>query len=515
MNLPLQMNRNIAVPLQDQLFEQLRQLILTGKLKPNYRIIATRFLAEQLGVSRTTVLLAYEQLISEGYLVTRPAVGTFVCSRPPQPPSAPRVSNSFSEVLHQAIKGPAAPNGALAHNGAKPIERDLAQNGVDAPNGVHVITEIARASRHANVIDFCPSRFDASHLLSSKVWLQGLRNVLTRDPLGLARSQPASGVLELRQAIADNLAATRGIMASPEQVIIVCGQRQACSLIAHLFQGRGDRVVIEAPSDESVVSFFEARRAELVRIPVDEFGLETERLPQGPVSLAYVTPALQHPFGGILPPTRRDALLDWARESGAYIIEDSGNSDFRYQGTTPQALAALDPHGRVFYTSSFARTLGLGLGLGYLVVPPEFVDAIVGIKSYSDEGGPWLEQMALAELIVSGRYEHHLRRVRRIYMERRDALILALQSHFGELRLVGTEGGTQLTWILPDRLPSAQQVSNVARCHGVHVKAVSCSGGVVAPEWRFSNRALIFGYGNMSAKQLRAGIARLAEALSC
>jgi len=494
MNLPLQMDREASIPLQDQLFEQLRQLIVTGRLKPNYRIIATRFLAEQLGVSRTTVLLAYEQLISEGYLETRPAVGTFVCARLPQAESAVP-ANSFSEVLY----------GANLHAAARADVPAASVGGAAASDAPF---------RGANLIDFCPSHFDASHLLPQKVWLQGLRNALARDPDGFAKTQPAAGALPLRQAIADSLAATRGIMAAPEQVIIVCGQRQACSLVAHLFQGRGDRVVIEEPADESIVSFFKARHADLVPVPVDEFGLQTDDLPRGRVALAHVTPALQHPFGGILPPPRRKALLDWAEETGAYVIEDSGNSDFRYQGTTPQALAALDPHGRVFYSSSFARTLGAGLGLGYVVVPTRFVEAIVGIKSHSDEGGPWLEQMALAELIVSGKYEHHLRRVRKTYMERRDALIDALRSHFGEVRLVGTEGGTQLSWILPDHLGTATDVAAAARRRGVRVMALTAENGAADDSWPFCNRVLVFGYGGVGGRQIRAGVGRLAEALS-
>jgi GntR family transcriptional regulator/MocR family aminotransferase len=484
MNLPLQLDRRASIPLQDQLFEQLRQLILTGKLKPNSRIIATRFLAEQVGVSRTTVLLAYERLISEGYLETRPAIGTFVCSAPPGRPKldSARNSSSDSDIPRQALLHPAVFDGS-------PMLRPRVPD---------------------SIIDFSPSRFDASHLLPAKVWLQRMRNVFEREPDGLAEPQPATGVQSLRRVIVDYLAATRGIMASPEQVIIVVGRRQACSLVAHLFQRRGDRVVVESPGDERVADFFEARGAELIHVPVDEHGLETDRLPQGPVALAYVTPARQNPFGGTMPQARRGALLGWAREAGAYLIEDDSDSEFRYHGTTPQPLAALDPYGLVFYTGSFAKTLGAGLGLGYLVVPSEFADAIVAIKSMAEDGCPWLEQMVVTDLLTSGEYDHHLRRVRKIYLERRDCLIQALRSNFGDIRLIGVEIGTQLTWLLPDSIPSALALCDVARTHGVNME---CVIGEPAGAWRYRDKALIFGYAALPPEKLRQGIGRLADAL--
>lgn len=486
MNLPLQLDRNTPVPLQDQLFEQLQQLILTGKLKPNSRIIATRFLAEQVGVSRTTVLLAYERLISEGYLETRPAIGTFVCSALPDAPKLESARSSASDVPRQASLHPALFSSTL-----------------------HPRPEIPD-----DIIDLCPSRFDACHLLPAKAWLQGMRNVFADDPEGLAKPQPAAGVPSLRRVIVDYLAATRGIMALPEQVIIVVGQRQACSLVAHLFQRRGDRVVVESPGDEDIVGFFKARHAELVHVPVDEYGLETDLLPRGPVSLAYVTPARQNPVGGTMPQSRRAALLSWAREAGAYLIEDDSDSEFRYHGTTPQPIAALDPYGLVFYLGSFAKTLGAGLGLGYLVVPSEFAEPIVAIKSMAEDGGPWLEQMVVADLLTSGEYDHHLRRVRKIYLERRDCLVQALRTHFGDVHLIGMEIGTQLTWVLPDHFPSSRVVHDLARAHGINIECVNYENPEPVDAFRYYDKALIFGYAALTTEQLRQGVARLAAALN-
>lgn len=480
MNLPVQLDRHGAIPLQDQLFEQLRQLILTGKLKPNSRIVATRFLAEQAGVSRTTVLLAYERLIAEGYLETRPAIGTFVCSTLPEQPKPKPGHNPASGVCRQASLYPAAFHGALAQH-------------ADVPGGT---------------IDFSPSRLHSNHLLPSKLWLADMRNAFARAPGGIAQPLPAAGIEPLRRAIADYLAATHGITVPAEQVIIVNGRRQACGLVAHLVQRRGDRVVMEAPGDKTVADFFKARDAQLVHVPVDERGLETGRLPQGPVSLAYVTPARQNPIGGTMPQSRRMSLIAWAREAGSYLIEDDSDSEFRYRGTLPLPLAALDPYGLVFYMGSFAKTLGEGVGLGYLVVPAEFVEPILAIKSMAEDGRPWLGQMVVTDLLVSGAYEHHLRRVRKTYMERRDCLIKALREHFGDIRLIGTEIGTELTWILPESFPPAQAICGAARARGVNIEhAIDTNAG------RYRDKALIFGYAALTPAQLRQGIERLAASL--
>jgi GntR family transcriptional regulator/MocR family aminotransferase len=317
----------------------------------------------------------------------------------------------------------------------------------------------------------------------------------------------------LRQAIADHLTASRGMMTSPEQVIVVAGRRQACSLVAHLFQPPGGSVILESPGDEEIATFFGMHRANILRVAVDEHGLCTDQLPEGNASLVYVTPARHNPLGGIMPLSRREALVEWARRAGAYIIEDDSDSEFRYHGTTPLPLAALDPYGLVFHAGSFGKTLGAGLDLGYLVVPSEFVDAIVGLKSLADANCSWLEQMVVADLLISGEYHHHLRRVRKIYQERRDCLVDALNQHFGNVRLMGADAGTQLTWLLPDGLPPAEIVCETASAHGVRLGSISgerIASGLMA---RYRERALILGYASSACDGLRQGVACLAGAL--
>ena len=484
-NIAIQLQRGEVSSLQDQLFEQLRQMILTGKLKPNSRVIATRFLADQLDVSRTTVLLAYERLISEGYLETRPAVGTFVSTTPPASPKANRQR-------------------APATAWARP----------DDSHTAHGSAAVAASPSTPSVLyDFRPQAADASHELGRKVWMQAIRSVFARESvIGEACHSPA-GARVLRSVIADHLAVTRGVMTSPDQVIIVGGRRQACSLISHLFLRRGDRVVVESPGDDQINDFFSARGAHLERTPVDDRGLDTARLPDGPVSLAYVTPARQCPVGGTLPAERREALLTWALASGAHLIEDDVDNELRYRGTTPPPLAATDPHGLVFYCGSFSRTLGEGFRLGYIVAPSEFVEPLLAIKRMGEGSGSWLEHAVLAKLIASGDYDHHLRRVRKIYLERRDVVVEALKARFGTVRLIGAELGASLTWVLPNTFPSATAASEAARARGVHAEPLLCDDEASAAACRLHDRALLLGYRGQTVDQLRAGVGRLADAL--
>src|ERR1019366_3091899 len=218
MNVLPQLDRGHMLPLQDQLFEHLRQLIISGKLKPNTRVIATRFLAEQTGVSRTTVLLAYEKLISEAYLETRPAIGTFVSPLPPGSAECNGQHGQAADVVRQATLYP-------------PVIR---------------LPPSPDASIREGEIDFRISANDPPSSVLSKIWIKEIRESFGRNPEGFTPSQLIAGIPSLRKSVADHLAVSRGIQTGPDEVIIVAGQRQACSLIGHLFQRPGDNVVVEA-----------------------------------------------------------------------------------------------------------------------------------------------------------------------------------------------------------------------------------------------------------------------------
>jgi GntR family transcriptional regulator/MocR family aminotransferase len=480
--LPLHIDRSSDVSLQDQLFYQLRDLILCGKLPVNTRVIGTRFLAEQCGVSRTTVLITYERLISEGYLETRPTVGTFVSANAPKldPNRAHQEAPAASE-LRQAVIHPS------------------------------VIEPQARATSPSPCMIFRSEAPTPEHGLSAKDWLNRIRALFASDGDLLNQEQPVIGLQSLRQALSDYLAATRGVRASPEQIIVVSGRGQACNLVSHLVLRRGERAVLECPGDPSIRAFFEARGAAIECAEVDEYGLVTSQLPSGPASLAYVTPARQNPIGGTLSYARRRELLAWARAAGTYIIEEDCDSDFRYGAMPPPALAALDVHGLVFHIGSFQHSLGSGFSIGYVVTPEEFVASATAIQAMSDGMTGVLEQAVLAGLLADGGYDRHLNRLRKLYRERRDNLIGALSSNFGDVHLVGQDLGLQLTWILPETGPAAGLVARQAWAQGVHVEPVLGESRAS----RFRDRALILRYAALSPDELRRGVGRLARALTC
>lgn len=483
MHLSIELDRDRAEPLQNQLYEQLRGLIISRRLKSNTRLIATRFLAEKLGISRTTVLLAYERLISEGYLETRPAVGTFVCSVLPDLVPVPQINDNRIDDLPQTELRPPLIQGRLPDQDAE----------------------------EPALIDFWGG--PDFRIFPLKIWQRITQHVLECYGKGISRPPPSAGIDPLRGAIADWLATQRGIVVDREQIIIVAGAQQAYNIAARLFLQRGDRVVIETPGHAGASFLFESLGAVQYPVPVDEHGLRVEMLPQGQTSLAYVTPSHQNPIGGTLPLDRREALIEWARGAGAYLIEDDCDGDFRYRGMGPPPLKSLDPYGLVLYTGTFSKTLGAGLRLGYMVVPQELVASTVAVKTLLDNGSPWLEQMVLAEFIASGEYDRHLRRVRKTYMERRDSLVSSLRIHFGDIRLAGIDTGTHLTWLLPPALPPAPAIQEAARRRGIGVYTVSESGPAGDGNPGYADNALLLGYSSLEERQIRDGIAGLANAL--
>ncbi|MTJ79594.1 MAG: PLP-dependent aminotransferase family protein [Telmatospirillum sp.] len=483
MPLPIELDRSRQEPLQNQLYEQLRDMIVTHRLKANTRLIATRFLAEQLGISRTTVLLAYERLIAEGYVETRPAVGTFVCEMlPDQAPASPTNDNRVDDLPQSELHPP------------------LVQSRRPRP-----------MPQPDTLIDFWSG--PDFRIFPLKTWQRTTQHVLEYYGKGISRQPPAAGLDGLRAAIADWLAGHRGIIVDRDQILIVAGAQQAYNIAARLFLRSGDRVVLESPGHPGASFLFESLGAALYPIPVDEHGLLVEHLPVGPASLAYVTPSHQNPIGGTLPLERRQALIEWARAAGAYLIEDDCDGDFRYRGMGPPSLKSLDPYGLVLYTGTFTKTLGAGLRLGYMVVPAELSAAAVAAKAMLDAGSPWLEQMVLADFIASGEYDRHLRRVRKIYMERRDCLIQALRLCFGDVDLAGIDTGTQISWRLSPTQPSAPMVQEIARSRGIGVYTVLEEHAFGRNDYRYCDTTLLLGYSSLEERQIRDGIASLAGAL--
>ena len=448
--IPLKLVRD--QPLQQQLFDQLRELITSARLQPGARMPSSRMLAEQFAISRITVLLTYERLIAEGCLETLPAKGTFVVARPPCRAGVPAAAPATPVRLHPLS--------------ATPVGRP-----------------------------------DASLFPASR-WRALMRGALDRLGGQLADESPG-GHPVLRAAIAGWLSTSRGLAVTADQIVLVSGRQQALDLAAHLLLRPGGRAVVEDPCDASTEAAFTSMGAELVRIPVDRDGLSTDLLPEGQVALAHVTPEHQRPLGVMLALHRRTALLEWAARAGATVLEEDCEGELRYDRMDTPTLMSLDRGERVILTGGFCTSLGPWLTHGYMVVPQPLVAPALAARRLIDDSSHWLEDTALAGFLESGAYARHVHRLHKVYVARRDALTGALHRHFDAMAGIwGCGAGLHLAWRLPRVLGPAAALAAMARRCGLDAAAL--------PPDNQAGQVLLLGYGALSERQIEAGIAKLA-----
>jgi GntR family transcriptional regulator/MocR family aminotransferase len=315
----------------------------------------------------------------------------------------------------------------------------------------------------------------------------------------------------LRDALATRLLGARGIPRNPDRLIVTSGAQQAADLCARLLINPGDRVVVEDPGYANARAVFEAAGATVVRVPVDEHGLDVNAIPgdRHRVRALYVTPSHQFPTGAVLPIGRRYALLEWARRRNAYIIEDDYDGEFRYTGRPIEALAALDPDGPVIYCGTFAKALFPSMRLAFLSLPPELAAPARHAKWITDNGSSMLLQRTVAHLMETGAYDRHIRRMTRRYRARRDALMHSLRRHFGDDAIVeGGGAGLHVVVWLP-RLGRSLVPQLVAACRERGVGVYSVAPHAARPPAR---AGLLLGFGLVDAAAIATGVSRLAAA---
>jgi GntR family transcriptional regulator/MocR family aminotransferase len=279
-----------------------------------------------------------------------------------------------------------------------------------------------------------------------------------------------------------------------------------------MFLHRGAVAAIEDPGFQGAASAFEATGSETVGVAVDRDGLIPEDLPKRATALLYVTPSHQFPTGHVLSAKRREVVIQWARRCGCYILEDDSDGEFRYEGSPLPAIAA-SASDCTIYLGTFSRTLGAGLRLGFMVVPPRLAPATAAAKALLNSGNSWLEQAALAEMMQTNSYAAHLARIRAHYRENRDCLIAALRRSFGEVSVSGEAGGLHLLWYLPPGVPDAPVVEALARRVRVGVYPIAQGGAVAARPSMLDRRAVMLGFGALLPKQIDQGIDRLSEVI--
>lgn len=465
-------------PLSRQLYTWLRKAILEKTLRPGDRLPSTRDLCDQLHVSRTVVLSAYDQLMAEGFVEGRGGSGTYV-SRALQTGAVARPRGSANLRLSRF--------GSTAREAAPKMDFPRI-----APGKMRYDFSYRRSG-----IDAFP--FDA--------WR---RILLRRSRTASARSLdygPSAGSEALRRAIASHLRRSRAVVCDPSQVIVVNGSQQAVDLVARVTLEHGDRVVVEDPHYQGAREVFRAAGARIVPIAVDREGLDPAKLPPE-AKVAFVTPSHQFPTGTILPLPRRLALLKWAKQANAVIIEDDYDGEFRYEGQSVESLQGLDQEGRVVYIGTFSRTIFPALRIGYLVAPQNLLEALNGAKWLSDRHTATLEQDTLAEFIDSGAYERHLRRARRRNAARRTVLLNAIEVHIGErAEMTGSGSGTHIVLWPKKRIAESSLIAAAAsKGVGVYPLSVYCMG-------RSRRTGIILGYSRMTEFEIREGIRLLAQVI--
>ena len=480
MDLVITLDSDSAVPLYSQLYIELRQAILTGRLRPNQRLPSTRGLANSLAVSRSTVTQSYEQLISEGYLQTKTGAGTFVSAELPD-----------DLLTTQQVT-------SKEQNACSKIELSTYGHNLKSANipGIKTLDLAINFSYGRPALDRFPLQ----------LWRKLLSRHCESNLNLLDYSLEPLGYQPLREAIAHYLSNSRAVKCTPEQIIITNGSQQALDLVTRLLINPGEAIALENPGYLGARNIFQTQGAKLIPIAVDESGLIIDKLVIAPkVKFVYVTPSHQFPTGAVLSLPRRLELLKWAQQTGTMIIEDDYDSEYRYSSRPIPALQGLDHNNSVIYIGTFSKVLFPALRIGYLVVPQNLKSIFARAKWLCDRQSPLIEQQVLTDFIDEGHLARHIRKMRNLYDRRRQALVAALNQYFGQkVTILGENAGIHLMVKLETNLSDREIIDRAAQ---IDVGLTSVGNSYL----QGSNQGeFLFGYSELDESQIVEGIRRLA-----
>jgi GntR family transcriptional regulator/MocR family aminotransferase len=478
----LSVSRNGRAPISRELFQGLREVVISGRLKPGTRMPATRNLAAELGVSRTTVAQAYEQLKSEGYLLGREKSGTFI----------PDVLPDTRSVLAPLRAGVADDEGA-----APALARRVAG------------TVPVRPERGVLAQPFNPGIPDIA-AFPAQLYVRTQRQVSLKVIRTGAARCPAEGTPVLREQVAAYLGASRGVVCDPSQVFVISGTHQALHLILLGLSNPGDGAWTENPGYPGARKSFALFRLRTTAVPVDAEGMVVAegRRRDHRARFAYVTPARQAPLGHTMSLARRLELLRWAHERDALVLEDDYDGEYRFGGAPAPSLQSLDPDGRVLYFGTFSKTLLPSLGIGYLVVPRRYVEIVSRLIDLIGRPPNLATQLTIAHLIESGAFESHVRAMRTHYRRRQDALSRHLrQALDGLVDIEVLNAGLHLIGWLPAELDDRRVAENAWR-RGLLPRPLAD----FVVEGRFPP-ALMLGFANLPDQRMAAAVEALREAI--
>jgi GntR family transcriptional regulator/MocR family aminotransferase len=451
----VEIQRDSTVPLHQQLETGIRERIREGLLRADAVLPSSRALASDLGLSRGVVVEAYQQLVAEGYLVSR--------------------TGGYTQVAQAA---------ARSLQMARPSQKVAGPPRIDFKYSRPDVTQFPRAA-----------------------WLRSFRRVLNETPHRTFSYLSGQGALELREALADYLNRVRGTSARPENMLVCHGFAQGSRLLFQVLVAAGyRRIALEDPSDYDLRNVAVTAGLETVGVPVLDSGVDVEVLDRSGADLVLVTAAHQMPTGAVTSPETRTALVEWAVRRNALILEDDYDAEYRYDREPIGAIQGLAPD-RVVYAGTASKTLAPGLRLGWLILPDALVEPLAAAKLTDDRGSSVLDQLTFADFIARGEFDRHLRRMRPRYRNLRDVLVEQLADQLPDFEPVGVSAGLHLLAWLPPDLP-AEAVAEAARTREVGVHPLT-------PYWFTppGPPGLVFGYGGLTEQSVAEGISLLAAAV--
>ncbi|TPL53533.1 MULTISPECIES: PLP-dependent aminotransferase family protein [unclassified Mesorhizobium] len=475
-------DRSRGTPLNEQLFEQLRRWIRDGIVAPGARLPPSRVMAEELGLSRNTVVLAYERLATEGYVARRIGAGTFVETMLPED-NHPRAETAVIPVSGpNALPAPSRRGQALLDMNL-PAERIETY---DLSAGVPALNEFP---------------YDEFAQIASRRWRE---HASAHTGYDYSRGAPL-----LATRIAGYLAEAKAINCRPEQIIVIGNTLQAAALASHVLLDRGDTVLVEDPCHMPEIATLEAFGLVTVPAPLDRQGFDTEAagVMVREARMAVVSPTEQWPFGCTMTADRRQKLLDWAADRPGWIFEDDSNSEIRWSGEAQTTLYARDPR-RVIYTGSFNRMLAPGLRLAYLIAPMPLVEAFALAQRIFSFYAPLPDQALVADFMDQGRLASHLRRMRTIYRDRAACLTQCLRAKLRDgFDVPDVHAGLHLT------VHAREPFDDVAVSRTLLQKGLDCPPLSRYARRETKPRGLVLGFGNTSVRRIPRCVDILAQTI--
>ncbi len=479
---PIALDQRAKTPVYRQLYDWFRLAISTGQMRRGQRLPSTRSVAAELKISRIPVSNAYDQLLAEGYLETLVGAGTYVARSIPDD----SLPSSGKRLRAEVKTGP----------------RRMSRRGV-------ALTQLP-TQPWLNIVGAFRVSLPALDHFPISLWSKLVAQHSRKAAKGAMGYGDAMGNLPLREAIAEYLGASRAVRCDASQIMVTTGSQQGLQLSAQLLLDTQDSVWVEEPGYPSARQAFIAGGAHLVPVPVDYEGMTVAAAIRcgRNARAAYITPSHQYPMGMTMSAARRMLLLNWAVRTGAWIIEDDYDSEYRFESRPIASLQGLDNDARVIYVGTFSKVMFPALRVGYLVVPKDLLPAFCAARDAADVFSATLYQLVLTDFIREGHFARHIRRMRMLYMERRKILVEAIREQMGDmLEVVGAEAGMHVVAMLPSGVNDVA-VSRKAAQLGVSATPLSTCYSGACPRG-----GLILGYGGTNAHQIHDGVSKLKKSM--